>query len=151
MYFRNVQEVIQGIPLKLLGKNLIRDVWKHLFQVRKSFWGSQLHFLEFEWIQLQNCSIRKYRIDPIEIIISCVAESAEADVKKAGCAYARTLCNTFVGAVHFSVPQPHSQLMGRIFKEYLTGEKVYMCVNCKSHLSTRDQIISKVSRFVPSS
>jgi len=33
--------------------------------------------------------------------------------------------------------------MGRIFKEFLTGARVYCCSNCKSHLALHDEIISK--------
>ena len=33
--------------------------------------------------------------------------------------------------------------MGRLFKHYLEGPSIYCCSECKTHLSTVDQIISK--------
>jgi len=33
--------------------------------------------------------------------------------------------------------------MGRLFKEFLSGSKIYSCSTCKAHLAHRDQIISK--------
>lgn len=35
--------------------------------------------------------------------------------------------------------------MGRLFVEYLDGDKVYSCKKCKMHLVDKDQLISKVS------
>lgn len=34
--------------------------------------------------------------------------------------------------------------MGRIFKEYLSGNRVYSCNTCKAHLALHEDIISKV-------
>lgn len=34
--------------------------------------------------------------------------------------------------------------MGRIFKEYLSGNRVYSCSTCKAHLALHEDIISKV-------
>lgn len=33
--------------------------------------------------------------------------------------------------------------MGRPFKQYLSGPRVYCCANCKSHAADHDDIISK--------
>ncbi|KXN71207.1 yippee-like protein [Conidiobolus coronatus NRRL 28638] len=33
--------------------------------------------------------------------------------------------------------------MGLIYREYLRGSRVLACCSCKTHLSTRDEIISK--------
>jgi len=33
--------------------------------------------------------------------------------------------------------------MGRLYKQYLVGEKYYVCSNCKTHLAYHDQIFSK--------
>jgi len=33
--------------------------------------------------------------------------------------------------------------MGRLFKEYLSGSRIYTCRECKSHLANGDEIISK--------
>uniref|UniRef100_A0A7S1UJY0 Protein yippee-like n=1 Tax=Phaeomonas parva TaxID=124430 RepID=A0A7S1UJY0_9STRA len=33
--------------------------------------------------------------------------------------------------------------MGRIFRRYLEGPKIYCCEGCGTHLSTNDQIISR--------
>uniref|UniRef100_A0A7R9U7K2 Protein yippee-like n=1 Tax=Pinguiococcus pyrenoidosus TaxID=172671 RepID=A0A7R9U7K2_9STRA len=33
--------------------------------------------------------------------------------------------------------------MGRIFRRYLEGPKIYCCSTCGTHLSTNDQIISR--------
>jgi Yippee zinc-binding/DNA-binding /Mis18, centromere assembly len=33
--------------------------------------------------------------------------------------------------------------MGRIFKRYLEGPQIFCCLDCKTQLSTHDQIISK--------
>mmetsp|Transcript_11365 Transcript_11365/g.19449 ORF Transcript_11365/g.19449 Transcript_11365/m.19449 type:complete len:114 (+) Transcript_11365:218-559(+) len=33
--------------------------------------------------------------------------------------------------------------MGRLFKAYLSGNKVYACVTCHSHLASHEDIISK--------
>ena len=35
-------------------------------------------------------------------------------------------------------------LMGRLYQHYLTGDKVYCCAKCGTHLSTTADIISKV-------
>lgn len=35
--------------------------------------------------------------------------------------------------------------MGKLFLEYWDGDNLYVCVTCKAHLSTYNQIISKVS------
>lgn len=34
--------------------------------------------------------------------------------------------------------------MGKIFRTYLSGSKVYACSSCKSHLTSADEIVSKV-------
>lgn len=33
--------------------------------------------------------------------------------------------------------------MGQIFKEYLTGSRIYSCSNCHAHSAAHDQIFSK--------
>ncbi|KAJ9050777.1 hypothetical protein DSO57_1011216 [Entomophthora muscae] len=33
--------------------------------------------------------------------------------------------------------------MGQILKQYLTGNRVFCCCKCKTHLSTSDSIVSK--------
>ena len=33
--------------------------------------------------------------------------------------------------------------MGRLFKQYLNGHKIYSCSNCRCHTSDHDEIISK--------
>eukprot|EP01111_Echinosteliopsis_oligospora_P001085 TRINITY_DN1143_c0_g1_i4.p1 TRINITY_DN1143_c0_g1~~TRINITY_DN1143_c0_g1_i4.p1 ORF type:complete len:114 (-),score=9.80 TRINITY_DN1143_c0_g1_i4:42-383(-) len=41
--------------------------------------------------------------------------------------------------------------MGRVYKSYLSNPKIYVCKNCRSHLTSRDQIFSKdfVGKFGP--
>jgi hypothetical protein len=36
--------------------------------------------------------------------------------------------------------------MGKIFKIYLCGDRVYSCSTCRTHLAKHDQIVSKVPR-----
>lgn len=33
--------------------------------------------------------------------------------------------------------------MGRLFKQYLNGKRIYSCSNCRCHTSDHDEIISK--------
>ena len=35
--------------------------------------------------------------------------------------------------------------MGKMFKIYLCGDRVYSCSTCRTHLAKHDQIVSKVS------
>ena len=35
--------------------------------------------------------------------------------------------------------------MGVPFKQYLSGDRIYMCSTCKSHAADHSQLISKVS------
>ena len=37
--------------------------------------------------------------------------------------------------------------MGRPFKQYLNGPRIYSCSNCRSHVADHDDIISKVWVF----
>ena len=39
-----------------------------------------------------------------------------------------------------------SAKMGKIFKIYLCGDRVYSCSTCRTHLAKHDQIVSKVPR-----
>ena len=34
--------------------------------------------------------------------------------------------------------------MGRVFKQYLDGERIYTCTHCSAHLTFYSEIISKV-------
>jgi len=36
--------------------------------------------------------------------------------------------------------------MGLTYNVYLTGDKIYGCRNCRAHLSTNNDMISKVSQ-----
>ena len=37
----------------------------------------------------------------------------------------------------------YTPVMGRVFKVYLSGPRVYCCSSCKCHLANHDEIISK--------
>ena len=42
-------------------------------------------------------------------------------------------------------PPATAQTMGKMFKIYLCGDRVYSCSTCRTHLAKHDQIVSKVS------
>lgn len=54
--------------------------------------------------------------------------------------------------VHVALGQPGPstctprgpRLQGRIFKEYLSGEKIYTCSNCRTHVTDHENMISKL-------
>ena len=63
----------------------------------------------------------------------------------------RTYKRSFLSSLPFTYPPNYSDDMGMSYRRYLSGERIYGCSTCKTHLATIHSMMSRVSSLPSSS
>ena len=94
--------------------------------------------------QTEVLPIRSFRLASFRSL----AQSASAPPPLVRTAFQTTLLGRALhsGTLHCNphVPDVSRKRMGRPFKQYLNGPRVYSCATCRAHAADHDEIISKV-------
>lgn len=65
--------------------------------------------------------------------------------------HTRTYKRSFLSCLPFTYPPNYSDNMGMSYRRYLSGERIYGCSTCKTHLATIHSMMSRVNSLSSSS